>query len=123
MKKLVKITLQLIVLLVFNQLGIGIVDLFQLPLPGNVVGMVLLFICLWVGILKLEWIEGASSILIRNLAFFFIPISVGLMTLGTVFWENGFALLVALLISAFVGIVLSGISSQYFVKRERGEGT
>lgn len=122
MKKLIKITLQLIVLFVFNQLGIGIVDLLQLPLPGNVVGMVLLFICLWVGILKLDWIEGASSILIRHLAFFFIPISVGLMTLGTVFLENGFALMIAILISAFVGIVLSGISSQYFVKRGRGEG-
>ncbi|MDZ5474521.1 CidA/LrgA family protein [Bacillus sp. 31A1R] len=120
MKKLLKLLIQLFILLVFNQVGIILVDSFHIPLPGNVLGMVLLFLCLLTGIVKLSWVDETSTILIKHLAFFFIPISVGLMTLGSIFMYNGFALLTVITISAFIGIILSGLSSQFFVKKRGG---
>jgi holin-like protein len=89
-----------------------------LSIPGNVLGMVILFLLLWSGIIPLKWVEGASSILVKHLAFFFIPISVGMMTLGALFMESGLALLVILLISTFIGLLSSGSLSQMLIHKK-----
>jgi holin-like protein len=43
--------------------------------------MLLLLGLLMSGIVKLEWFESVASLLLTHLAFFFIPIAVGLMIL------------------------------------------
>ncbi len=81
-------------------------------------GMLLLFILLWTGVIRLKWVEVASGVLIKHLSFFFIPISVGLMTLGSVFIKSGLGLLTALVVSTMLGIIVSGSLSQALVKRK-----
>lgn len=51
----------------------------SLPIPGNIMGMIFLFIFLVTGIIKLEKIEDAAKSILGNLAFLFIPAGVGLM--------------------------------------------
>jgi hypothetical protein len=58
--------LQLLIILGFLILGRGIVTVFHLPLPSSVVGMLVLFIFLLTGIMKLEWIEKASNISVKT---------------------------------------------------------
>ena len=53
---------------------------FKIPIPGNVIGMVLLFALLSMKIIKLEFIEESSNFLLSHLAFFFVPPSVSLIT-------------------------------------------
>ena len=60
-------------------LGELLQKLFKIPIPGNVLGMIILFICLCLGIIKLELIKEISKFLLDHLAFFFIPSGVGLM--------------------------------------------
>ncbi len=76
------------ILLLLNKVGYVIVEFFHLPIPGNVMGMLLLFLLLITGFIRLEWVDTASSLLIKHLSFFFIPISVGLMTMGAVFMKD-----------------------------------
>jgi holin-like protein len=65
--------LQLLIILGFLILGRGIVTVFHLPLPSSVVGMLVLFIFLLTGIMKLEWIEKASTFQLKHLTLLFIP--------------------------------------------------
>lgn len=109
--------LQLSVLWVLNELGSIIVQWLHLPIPGNVVGMLLLFILLLTGVIKLEWIDQASSFLLKHLVFFFIPITVGIMTLGPMFLQNGISLLVILIVSGVLGIIVTGGSAQLLAKK------
>lgn len=95
-----------------------IVEWLQLPIPGNVLGMILLFILLLTGGIKLEWINTASSLLLRHLLFFFIPITVGMMTLGKIFINNGFSLIIILIVSCAVGMVVTGGLSQLFAEKK-----
>lgn len=121
MKKAIIVVLQILFLLFLNELGYIIVNLLHLPVPGNVVGMILLFILLLTGAVKLSWVEAASSLLIKHLAFFFIPIAVGLMTFGSLFLKSGLSFLIVIIGSIVVGMYATGFISQGLVKRKGSE--
>jgi len=91
-----------------NELGFALTARLGLALPGNLLGMMLLFVLLVSGIVRLEWVNDAATFLLRHLAFFFIPIAVGLMTMGELMRSHGVPILAALLASAAAGIVVSG---------------
>ncbi len=117
MKKLIIVIIQLLLLWFLNELGIFLVKAFNIPVPGNVVGLVILFLLLLTGVVKLSWIDTASSFLIKHLAFFFIPIAVGLMNFGTLFLESGISFLIVIIGGVLVGIYVTGVVSQFLVKK------
>lgn len=119
-RKFLIIILQLMILMAVNQVGGLIVKWTHIPIPGNVIGMILLFFLLCSGLLRLQWIEGASAILTKHLAFFFIPISVGIMTLGSLLSNSGFKILFILFVSTFIGIFFSGSLSQLLILKKEG---
>ena len=53
--------------------------LFQLPVAGNILGMVFIFIALKLKLVNLKDVKPASDKLIKYLVIFFIPYGVGLM--------------------------------------------
>lgn len=118
MKKMTIVVIQLLFLWLLNELGYFLVNTFHLPVPGNVIGMVLLFVLLITGVVKLSWVENASSFLIKHLAFFFIPIAVGLMTFGSLFLKSGLSFLIVVIGSIVVGMYVTGFVSQGLVKKK-----
>lgn len=112
--------IQLLILWALNQLGSFVVNWLSLPIPGNVLGMIILFILLMTGLIKLDWINDASSFLLKHLVFFFIPITVGIMTLGDIFLESGFLLMVILIVSGALGMVVTGLTSQFLSRKREG---
>ncbi|OIJ14139.1 murein hydrolase regulator LrgA [Anaerobacillus arseniciselenatis] len=120
MKKIGIIILQIGLLWFLNELGFFLVEAFHLPIPGNVLGMVILFVLLMTGVVSLKWVEEASSFLIKHLAFFFIPIAVGLMNFGALFIQNGIFLVVVIIGSAALGIYITGKVSQVLAEKKEG---
>lgn len=117
----VLVIIQLMILWAINQLGYLIVSWLNLPLPGNVAGMVILIVLLVTGVIPLSLVEEAATFLIKHLAFFFIPVAVGLMKFGDLFWQHGLALGIAITISAMIGIYVTGFVSQFLAKKKGGE--
>lgn len=64
----------------FQAIGALVAGLTGLPVPGNVLGMVLLVAALLAGAVRVEWIESAADVLVDNLAFLFVPAGVGIMS-------------------------------------------
>lgn len=54
-------------------------EVLPFDFPASVIGMIVLFICLITGGLKLEHIQEKSDFLLQNMAFFFIPAGVSVM--------------------------------------------
>jgi len=77
-----------------------LVTLAGLPIPANVLGVVILFSLLCLGVIKLEHVEGMADFLLRHLVFFFIPIIAGLMEWGGMFKEYGLTLALAIVVSS-----------------------
>ena len=112
MRYAARLLLQVTALLLINQAGYAAASAFHLPVPGNLLGMMFLLALLVTGVLPLRWVEASASLLIRHLAFFFIPIAVGLVAFAELFLANGLAIVLTLVLSAAVGIWLSGLSAQ-----------
>jgi holin-like protein len=115
----IQIMIQILILYGLSLLGNVIVKSFHLPLPGNLVGMLILFLLLMVKAVPLCWVEGGSSILLKHLSLFFIPIAVGLMNYGNLFLHQGWLFFLLILISLWAGICTTGGVSQFLVLKQR----
>jgi holin-like protein len=120
-KRLTLITIQIAALLVISQAGYAFVGALQLPLPGNLVGMLMLFALLATGMIRLPWIEAGASLFVRHLVCFFIPIAVGLMAYADLFVSHSVAPVVTLVVSAAIGIWVAGGTSQALTRWMGGD--
>ena len=93
------------------------VSRFHIPIPGNVVGLCALFAALMSGAIKPRWLDNGGGLLTKHLAFFFVPITVGLMGFGAIFAQAGFALAVTLVVSAALGMLAAGFTTQLLAER------
>jgi holin-like protein len=91
------------VLLIFQCLGEVISHALGLPVPGPVIGMLLLFIALLVSPALMERVEATGNALLSHLSLLFVPAGAGIVaTAGSV---QGHWL--AVLASLVVGTVLT----------------
>jgi holin-like protein len=83
-------------------LGVIMQMFFNLPIPGTVLGLILLFLALSFGIVKIEMIEDICEVLISHMSFLFIPAGVGLMTSFNMLKGKVIAFSTIILISTFI---------------------
>lgn len=69
--------LGLVILLGFNLIGVWMQASLHVPLPGNVIGLILFTISLFSKAVKLEWVEASASWLTKHMLLFFLPYVVG----------------------------------------------
>lgn len=93
--------------------------LFHLPVPGNVIGMVLLFVLLFTKTIKLEMVETVSDSLLNHLALFFLPAGVGLMTCFTLIKDKLIPFILLLVITTIIVMAATGHTIQQIKRRRR----
>jgi len=98
-----------------------VVPRLHLRVPANIVGMLLLFTLLCTGIVEEQWVSLAAGVLTRHLAFFFIPVAVGLMDCAGLLWPVAHWLLLAIVVSSVAGMAVSGGLIQLFGPCGRGD--
>jgi holin-like protein len=77
-----------------------------IPIPGGVLGILLFYGALTVGLIKLRWVEKVAALLLRHMVLLFIPLTVGLMDMGAVLSRQAVAIVASLLVG-FVAVVLT----------------
>ena len=70
---------QFLVILIISLMGEVLKYLIPLSVPASIYGMVILFICLLTGAIKLEQVKDAGKFLIEIMPVMFIPAGVGLL--------------------------------------------
>ncbi|WP_407356299.1 CidA/LrgA family protein [Methanolobus sp. WCC5] len=90
---------------------------FHLPVPGNILGMLLLLLFLLTGVIKLSMIEDVSNFMLKHLSFFFIPAAVGLITCFTILEGKWTVLMLISVVSTFIIAVVTGATVQLLMRR------
>ena len=110
---------QFFIILVISFFGEILKYLLHLPIPASIYGMVILFIGLMTGIIKLEAVKETGVFLIEIMPVMFIPAGVGLMeSWGTL---KPFVLPVSVItvITIVTVMVATGICSQWVIRKEK----
>lgn len=108
-------------LLVFQFLGEAVVSLTDAPVPGPVVGMVLLLVALLVRKPAVEApLYRVADALLGHLQLFFIPAGVGIIVYLATLREHALPIVVAMVASWLVGLLLVGGIVQVWLRRRTG---
>ncbi|WP_179400946.1 CidA/LrgA family protein [Burkholderia guangdongensis] len=117
----------LAVLLTFQCLGEGVSYLFGLPVPGPVIGMLLLFgfVLLRPGVA--DAVEPTALELLRHLSLLFVPAGVGIMTSAARLRGEVIAVGAALVVSTTLAIAVTALVTRALLRRQHrddpsGEG-
>ncbi|MGL4453344.1 MAG: CidA/LrgA family protein [Sarcina sp.] len=88
----------------------------HLPLPGNILGMIILLILLCTKIVKVEQVDNVSTFLLDHLAFLFIPAGVGVLNAMNVLDGHIIQLLIIVVTSTMVIMAATGTIVQTVMK-------
>lgn len=119
MMKLLKIVMQIVLLFAFSYIGSVVQDLFQLTIPGSIIGLILLLICLFFRIIPVSFINHGAGALLAILPLLFIPAMIGIMNYPSLLSLDGLFLLVVIVLSSIITLIMSGVIGQYFEKHSR----
>jgi holin-like protein len=121
MKKIALGLLQVAGLTVFSLLVNALTSFLHIPLPGSIIGMILLFLLLESGVIRLNWVEAGASWLLAELLLFFIPSAIGVMKYSKLLEADGLQVLAVVLVGTFTVMASSGLltGAIYKVKERR----
>lgn len=112
-----KIFREALIILSIYLLGEIISKGLGLPVPGNIIGMIILLILLCSNIINVEKVETISSFFLDHLAFFFIPAGVGLITSFDIIKSSLIEILFICVLATSIVITVTGLIVQYLVKK------
>ena len=92
----------------FQILGEAIVRLFGLPVPGPVLGMVLMLFAFFLKDDLVDVIRPTAGVLLANMSLLFVPAGVGIMRHGERFMNEGVGIAVTLVASTLIAMAVSG---------------
>ena len=110
---------ELLIIVGIYILGLIITETFNLIIPGNIVGMIILLILLLTKVIDIKAIEASANFFLNHLAFFFIPAGVSLMNSFGIIKDNWIGILFVSIITTFIIFVVTGKSVEYIQKLKK----
>jgi holin-like protein len=106
-------------LLVYQLVGEVLVHFFNLPVPGPVVGMFLLFVSLWAKGSIPEGLHTTANTILQHLSLLFVPAGVGVMVHFSRVSGEVVPIVVAILASTALAIAAAALTMQGLIALRR----
>ncbi|NLG05157.1 MAG: CidA/LrgA family protein [Clostridia bacterium] len=113
---------QLAIIFLFSFIGDALNVLLPLPVPASMYGLILLFICLCIGIIKLEQIQEAAGYLLLIMPITFLSPNVGIIESYLQVKGSILALVVIALFSTALVMTVTGRTAQFLIRHRARKG-
>ena len=110
---------QLLIILAISFVGEALKYFLPLPIPTSIYGMVLLFILLLTGVVKLDDVQDVGKFLIEIMPVMFIPAGVGLMASWGVLKPMLVPVVVTIVVSLVLVMGISGRITQRVIRHNQ----
>lgn len=121
-----KVIRQLAILFAFCVAGDLLSALVGRKIPGNVLGLLLLFTLLATGMIKVGYVEETADFFVNNMAFFFLPACIGILDVFAQVKNQLLPILVVILVSTVITALVAGLTVHLVLRLQRrttrGEG-
>lgn len=113
--------LGLVILFAYEAAGYAVRGLLHVPLPPNVIGLILFALSLHFGFVRLEWVEASAEFLVKHMMLFFVPVIVGTMAFWPYLRTQLLTAALSMTLSALVVLIVTGKAMQLIGRRSGGE--
>lgn len=93
--------------------------LLPFPMPASIYGLLIMFLALCTGILKLEQVEKTADFLIEIMPLVFIPAGVGLLKEWEVLSKIWPSLAIIIVVSTVAVMAVTGLVAQHIIRNEK----
>lgn len=114
---------QFFIILLISFVGEFFNYLIPLPIPASIYGMVILFIGLMSGLIRLDDVKDVGKFLIEIMPLMFIPAGVGLIESWGTLKPVLLPVCVITLVAIVTVMVATGKLSQWMIRREKKGGS
>lgn len=101
----IQVTLYAVLFLIADRL----VQQFHLPLPANIVGMLMLLALILLRILPLNWVKAGSRWLLAEMLLFFVPAVVAVVNYAQLLMVEGWKIFLVIAISTMLTLGMTGL--------------
>ena len=119
LKKLARLATELAVLLAIYLLGCQMAVWFAWPIPGGVIGMVLLLLAFALGVVKPAALQMGASLLMAEMLLFFIPALMSLLDYGGLLRSDGWRILLVIGVSTLMVMLVTAFTVELVVRLRR----
>lgn len=110
---------QFMIILAISFIGEVLKYIVPLPIPASIYGLVILFIALETGIIKLSAVKDTAKFLIEIMPLMFIPAGVGLLESWGVLQPVLLPVAVITVVSTIIVMGVSGVVTQAVIREEK----
>ena len=110
---------QFLMIMLFTFFGEVLREVLPLPVPASIYGLVLMFVALLTGVLKVEKVRETGKFLIEIMPLMFIPAAAGLIDAWPSLKPVGVPIVVIMVVSTVIVMVLSGRVTQFMMRRKK----
>lgn len=107
------------IILLFYFLGQCLSYLIRGFIPGSIIGMILLFLSLYIKVIKPEHVRDVATVFTKNMAIFFIPAGAGLLGAYGIISKFWMSILIICSVSTILVIAVVAIIQQQMEKRRK----
>jgi len=119
LKKLARLATELAVLLAIYLLGCQMAVWFAWPIPGGVIGMVLLLLAFALGVVKPATLQMGAGLLMAEMLLFFIPALMSLLDYGGLLRSDGWRILLVIGVSTLMVMLVTAFTVELVVRLRR----
>ena len=113
---------QFLVIILVSFLGEIFNFFLPFPIPGNIYSMVIMFVLLMTGCIKVHQVKEVSQFLLDIMPILFIPAAVGIMTkveeIKSMWWQ----VIIITIVTTAIVIVISGRVTQAIIRKNSKKG-
>lgn len=110
---------QILIIIVISFIGELLNYFISLPVPGSIYGMILLFILLCSGMVKIHQIEETGKFLIDIMPMLFVPSAVGIMSQFDQLKSIWIEIIVITIITTFIVMGITGLTTQAIIRLKK----
>ena len=115
--KIIDFSRGILIILLFLSVGKFLGSYLPFAFPSSIIGLILLFLSLNLGLIKVEWIMMSGSLLLKYLAVLFIPVGVGLINYLQLILDNWFVISFSFIFTTLLILLCVGHLYQYLNKK------
>ena len=119
LKSLARLATELAVLLAIYLLGCQMAVWFSWPIPGGVIGMVLLLLAFAMGVVKPAALQMGAGLLMAEMLLFFIPALMSLLDYGGLLRSDGWRILLVIGVSTLMVMLVTAFTVELVVRLRR----